>query len=233
MKRQYMGCAGRVANGINTVHVSLVREKTGHALIGARQQLAREHIEDPVTSLVMGLPPDLGFRTKGQLAKDICADCYAGRLSFDVACGDEVYGSCTRLREFFEERGQAYVLRVASDFTLVLAPGAKVTCAVAVKRLLRDKRRREVRSAGKGSRGERWYAWAWIATASPRHHLLVRRHLKTSELAFHYCYVPEGQLLTKTRLIRAAGLRWPAEEDFRTGNACALHCGSVPSWFLE
>jgi hypothetical protein len=86
-----------------------------------------------------------------------------------------------------------------------------------VKRLLKDNRRWEVRSAGKGSRGQRWYAWAWIATASPRHHLLVRRHLRTGELAFHFCYVPEGQLLTKTRLIRAAGLRWPVEEDFRLG----------------
>lgn len=28
VKRQYMGCAGRVANGINTVHLSYVREKT-------------------------------------------------------------------------------------------------------------------------------------------------------------------------------------------------------------
>ena len=37
VKRQYMGCAGRVANGINTVHLSYVREKTGHALAGARQ----------------------------------------------------------------------------------------------------------------------------------------------------------------------------------------------------
>jgi SRSO17 transposase len=36
VKRQYMGCAGRVANGINTVHVSLVRERTGQALVGAR-----------------------------------------------------------------------------------------------------------------------------------------------------------------------------------------------------
>ena len=85
---------------------------------------------------------------------------------------------------------------------------------------MKDKRRWEVRSAGKGSKGERWYAWAWIATASPRHHLLVRRHLKTGELAFHYCYVPEGQLLTKTRLIRAAGLRWPVEEDFEFGKDC-------------
>ena len=36
MKRQYLGCAGRVANGINTVHLSYVREGAGHALIGAR-----------------------------------------------------------------------------------------------------------------------------------------------------------------------------------------------------
>ena len=27
----------------------------------------------------------------------------------------------------------------------------------------------EVCSAGKGSKGGRWYAWAWLATASPRH----------------------------------------------------------------
>jgi hypothetical protein len=34
VKRQYMGCAGRVANGINTVDLSYVRERSGHALIG-------------------------------------------------------------------------------------------------------------------------------------------------------------------------------------------------------
>jgi SRSO17 transposase len=220
VKRQYMGCAGRVANGINTVHLSYVREKTGHALAGARQWIPAEHIEDPVTSLVMGLPLDLEFRTKGQLAIDICADAYADGIGFDFVCGDEVYGSCTRLRAFLEERGQAYVLRVASNFTLTLAAGTKLTCAEVAVQLLKDERRWEVRSAGKGSKGERWYAWAWIVTASPRHHLLVRRHLKTGELAFHYCYVPEGQLLTKTRLIRAAGLRWPAEEDFELGKDC-------------
>jgi SRSO17 transposase len=220
VKRQYMGCAGRVANGINTVHLSYVREKTGHALAGARQWIPREQIEDPVTSLVMGLPLDLQFRTKGQLAIDICADCCADGLVFDFICGDEVYGSCTTLREFLQAQGQAYVLRVASSFMITLAPGTKVTCAEAVKHLVKGKRCWEVRSAGKGSKGQRWYAWAWIATASPRHHLLVRRHLKTGELAFHYCYVPEGQLLTKTRLIRAAGLRWPVEEDFRSGKDC-------------
>ncbi|MEU3455090.1 transposase [Micromonospora sp. NPDC006766] len=37
VKRQCMGCAGWVDNGINTVHLSYVRQGVGHALIGARQ----------------------------------------------------------------------------------------------------------------------------------------------------------------------------------------------------
>ena len=220
VKRQYLGCAGKVTNGINTVHLSYVRDKAGHALIGARQWIPREHLEDPVKSLLMGLPPDLEFRTKGQLAIDICAAAYADGNRFDFACGDEVYGSCTQLREFFEDNGQAYVLRVPSNFTLTLAAGTKMTCAEAVKALLRHKQRWEIRSAGSGSKGERWYAWAWIATASSRHHLLIRRHLKTGDLAFCYCWVPEGQILTKARLIRAAGLRWPVEEDFEFSKDC-------------
>ena len=214
VKRQYMGCAGRVANGINTVHLSYVREKTGHALIGARQWIPEEQVKDPVKSLVTGLPPDLRFRTKGQLATDVLTDAYADGLAFDFICGDEVYGSCTELREFLEQRGQAYVLRVASSFMITLAAGTRMTCADAVKTLLKDKDRRwEVRSAGQGSKGERWYAWAWIAAASSRHSLLVRRHLKTGELAFHHCFVPEGQQASKTRLIRSAGLRWPVKKD--------------------
>ena len=182
VKRQYLGCAGRVANGINTVHLSYIREKTGHALIGARQWIPREHIENPVKSLAMGLPLDLGFRTKGQLAIDISKDIAAGGIRPDFYCGDEVYGNCTQLRGHFEADGQAYVLRVPSNFTLTLAAGTAMTCAEAVKALLKHQRRWEVRSAGSGSKGERWYAWAWLATASPRHHLLVRRHLKTGEL---------------------------------------------------
>ena len=107
-----MGCAGRVENGINKVHLSYVRQGTGHALIGARQWIPAEQIDDADTAAGMGLPADLQFRTKGQLAIDICAEAYADGVTFDVVCGDEVYGGCTQLREFFEQRGQAYVLRV-------------------------------------------------------------------------------------------------------------------------
>jgi SRSO17 transposase len=219
VKRHYLGCAGRVANGITTVHLSYVREKTGHALAGARQWIPREHLDDRVTSLRMGLPADLVFRTKGQLAIDICAEVLDDGMRLDFVCGDEVYGNCTELREFLEGRGQGYVLRVRSNFHLTLAAGTRMSCAEAASRLLAGTGW-EVRSAGKGSKGGRWYGWAWLGTASPRHWLLVRRHLVTGELAFHYCHVPEGQPLSTTRLIRAAGLRWPVEEDFELGKDC-------------
>jgi SRSO17 transposase len=162
----------------------------------------------------MGLPADLEFRTKGELAIDILSDAYAEGTVTDFVCGDEVYGSCPQLRSFLEDHQQGYVLRVRTNFTLTLPEGTTLTCAQAAQQLTKHKRRWEVRSAGAGSKGARWYAWAWIATASPQHSLLIRRHLKTGELAFHYCYVPEGQLATKARLVRAAGLRWPVEEDF-------------------
>lgn len=49
--------------------------------------------------------------------------------------------------------------------------------------------------------------------APPWHSLLIRRHLASGELAFRYCCVPEGRICAKARLIRAAGLRWPAGEE--------------------
>jgi SRSO17 transposase len=220
VKRQYMGCAGRVANGVNTVHLSYVREGTGHALIGARQWIPREQVASPATSLVTGLPLDLRFCTKGQLAAAVLADARADGVTLDFVCGDEVYGASPDLREYLESRQQAYVLRVASSCTLPLPGGTTMTCARAVKTLLKDKRSWEVRSAGRGSKGQRWYAWAWLGTGSAEHSLLVRRHLKTGELAFHYCYVPGGQPGGKARLVRAAGLRWPVEESFEFGKDC-------------
>jgi SRSO17 transposase len=210
---------GKVANGINTVHLAYVREGTGHALIGAREWIPAAQIGDPATSAVMGLPDGLVFRTKGQLAIDLLTEAFADGVQVDFVCGDEVYGSSTQLREYCEDHDQAYVLRIPSSFRLTLASGITLTCKQAAARLGR-RRGWEIRSAGSGSKGERWYAWAWLGTASARHHLLIRRHLATGELAFHYCFLPAGQPASPSRPGRAAGLRWPAEEDSEFGKDC-------------
>ena len=87
VKRQYLGCVGKVANGITMVHLSYVRERTGHALIGARQWIPQEHISDPVKQRAMGLPDDLVFRTKGELATGMCTEAFADGAAFDFVCG--------------------------------------------------------------------------------------------------------------------------------------------------
>src|SRR5260370_7441161 len=135
----------------------------------------------------MGLPADLVFRTKGQLAIGLCADAFADGVWFDFVCGDEVYGNSTELREFCEDRGQGYVLRVRSTFHLVLAGGGEaVTCAQAARALGKNTPRWEIRSAGAGSKGQPWYACASLAPAPPAHPLPLRPHLKPRTLAFPF-----------------------------------------------
>src|SRR5262249_45654600 len=150
--RHYLGCAGKGANGITTVHLAYAREGTGHALIAARQWIPREHIEDPARRQIMRLPPDLVFRTEGQLAIDLLAEVLADGIRLDFACGDEVYGSRTQLREYLEARAQAYVLRVPSNFYLTVARGVRLTCKQAAAALAGARRGWEVRPAGNGVR---------------------------------------------------------------------------------
>jgi len=126
VKRQYLGCVGKVANGINTVHLSYVREGTGHALIGAREWIPAAHLGDPVASAVMGLPADLVFRTKGQLAIDILAEAFADSVRLDFVCGDETsdavkLSSC--MRKFPGAGGEG------GGFVVVLAGGEAVVQA--------------------------------------------------------------------------------------------------------
>ncbi|MTD54056.1 hypothetical protein [Amycolatopsis pithecellobii] len=68
-----------------------------------------------------------------------------------------------------------------------------------------------------GSKGERAYAWAWLATTSPQHFLPIRKHLVTGEPAYRSCPVPSGRPVALMALVRVAGLRWPIEEGFEFG----------------
>lgn len=103
-------------------------------------------------------------------------------------------------------------MRVGCAFHIAVAPGDSARAEEVVARYLRPGGNAWQVCSVAGSKGERRYAWAWIATVGPRHFLLVRKHLQTGELAFHYCYVPEGRPVTLMTLVRVACLRWPVEE---------------------
>jgi SRSO17 transposase len=156
------------------------------------------------------------FRTKPQLAIDITADAIAEGVMPEWAAGDEVYGRSSELREHLETHRVGYVLRVGAAFHFTLPTRQTVRADAVVDKYFQAKKRWQVCSVA-GSKGERAYAWAWIATRSPQHCLLIRKHLVTGELAYHYCSVPTARPATLMTLVRVACLRWPVEEGFEFG----------------
>lgn len=127
---------------------------------------------------------------------------------------DEVYGRDPALRTFCEDpdHNLGYVLEVPCSYRVNLPHRGTLRADRAA--LLVGADGWNHRSAGPGSKGERTYQSAWIATTSPRHHLLIRRSLTDpTELTYFHTYVPPDRPLTLPTLVRVAGMRWPVEED--------------------
>ena len=217
VKRQYMGCAGRVANGINVVFASYAAP-AGHAVIGARLYVPRDWADDRQRRQAAGIPDDLEFATKPQLAAEIVKQLLAEGRCPPWVTGDEVYGRDAKLRTLLEDRRTGYVLKIPCSFRVTLPAGQKARADHAAR--LVPARAWQTASAGHGSKGDRDYGWAWLATASTRRHLLIRRHLgDPADLAYFLCHVPAGRACSFTTLIRIAGRRWPVEEDFALGKS--------------
>jgi SRSO17 transposase len=217
VQRQYLGCAGRVANGINVVYASYAA-LAGHAIIATRLYVPKSWADDSERRRAAGIPDDLTFKTKPQLAAEMVEQLIAEGRCPPWVTGDEVYGRDARLRSSLEDRHTGYALKIPCSFRLTLPTGQKVRADHAAR--LVPARAGQTASAGHGSKGERYYGWAWLATASPRRHLLIRRNLRDhTDLAYFYCHVPAGRACSFTTLVRAAGRRWQVEEDFALGKS--------------
>jgi SRSO17 transposase len=139
-----------------------------------------------------GIPADLEFATKSQLAAEIVRQLLAERCCPPWVTGDEVYGRDAKLRQALEDSHIGYVVKIPCSFRVTLPAGQKIRADHAAR--LVPAAAWQTASAGHGSKGERDYGWAWLATASARHHLLIRRRLTgPAGLAYFYCHVPAGR----------------------------------------
>jgi SRSO17 transposase len=132
VKRQYVGCAGRVSNAVNVVYATLATHR-GHALVGARPYLPREWADDDQRRARAKVPDEVVFKTKPALAADILTDLHAAGLAPPWATGDEVYGRDKTLREFCEQHEAGYVFGVPCSFTVTLTSGRRVRADQALK----------------------------------------------------------------------------------------------------
>jgi SRSO17 transposase len=219
VQRQYTGTAGRIENAQVGVYLSYATEG-GHAFIDRALYLPRSWTDDPDRCAAAGVPAETPFATKPQLAARMIADALDAATPAGWVAGDEVYGNDPALRKLLHERGIGYVLAVARDHRVRTHAGVRRAVDLAVT--LPDTVW-QTHSAGRGSKGHRWYAWALVhideADLPGQHRLLIRRNQRTGEQAFYRAYSPTPVPLAA--FVRVAGTRWRIEENIQAGKGLA------------
>jgi SRSO17 transposase len=221
-QRQYTGTAGRIENAQVAVYLTYAAPR-GHALIDRALYLPKSWTEDPARCAAAGVPAEVEFATKPQLAGELIDRAVAAGVPAGWVAGDEVYGADPWLRALIRGHGLGYVLQISANRRVPTGAGPVRVDQLAA---LLPAHAWQVRSAGPGSKGHRTYSWAWIAihpedisaanhkeAAVGVHHVLIRRNDKTQELAYHRCWTPTPVPLAT--LVAVAGQRWRIEESFQ------------------
>ena len=218
VQRQYTGTAGLIENAQVSVYLTYAAPR-GHALIDRALYLPRSWTEDRGRCAAAGVPDDVQFATKPTLATAMITTAIAAGTPAQWVAGDEVYGADPDLRRTVREHGLGYVLQIAANRRVPTGAGMLRVDQVAADL---PETAWEMRSAGSGSKGDRFYRWAFIAIdgdgdepGTGEHLLLIRRNDTTGELAYHRCYTPRQVPLAA--LVSVAGQRWRIEESFQTG----------------
>lgn len=224
VKRQYSGTAGKIENCQIGVFLAYATSK-GRAFLDRELYLPREWAEDGQRRSEAGVPEDVRFSTKPQLAEAMLKRALDDGVPASWVTGDEVYGSDRRLRMWLEQQQVSHVLAIKGNEPLwteggfaqrsseLVEPIEAATLAVQVPaeawvRL----------SAGDGAKGPRLYDWARVPIRPLKepgkgYWLLLRRSIaKPEEMAYYVCFGPAQTTLLE--LVRVAGMRWAIEEGF-------------------
>jgi SRSO17 transposase len=219
VQRQYTGTAGRIENAQVAVYLTYATDRA-HAFIDRALYLPRSWTDDADRCDAAGVPAGTPFATKPQLAAAMIGRALDAGTPAAWVAADEVYGNDPMLRAMLRDRGVGYVLAVAKSHRVHTGAGIRRAIDLAV---CLPSSVWQTHSCGPGSKGHRWYAWALVQIeddqASGCHRLLVRRNLRTGELAFYRCWSPGPAPLAA--LVRVAGTRWRIEENFQAGKGLA------------
>jgi len=216
VQRQYSGTAGRIENSQIGVFLAYAGV-AGHAFLDRELYLPQAWADDAARRAAAGVPADVAFRTKPQLAQTMLERALVAGVPASWVTGDEIYGGDRRLRVWLEERGMAHVLAVkcseplwaATDRGPAQVKAEDLVAAVPAAAWVRL-------SAGDGAKGPRLYDWTRVAIrplADPNrgYWVLARRRVADpTDLAYYVCFGPATATLAD--LVRVAGMRWTIEE---------------------
>jgi SRSO17 transposase len=223
--RQYCGVLGKQDNCQVAVTLSLANELMS-VPAAYRLYLPEHWAEDRARRRVAGVPDDVIFKTKTQIALDEIDGLLADGVAKAPVVMDAGYGRATELRDEIAKRGMQYVAAIREEMTVQL-PGQKgVREHIAVGDLARDIPKSAWRSVWwrHGTKGEMRSRFALLRVRAakrepgrseerPLEWLLIE--WPTTEPAptkFWLCNLPAGTRISK--IVNLAQMRWRVERDY-------------------
>lgn len=256
VKRQYAGCLGRVDNCQVGVFLNY-QTPTAHVLMDRRLFLPEEWAADPERREEAGVPEEVVFRTKPELALEMVRAAVERGVPFRWVGGDSLYGDSPVFMQGVRDLDKYYVVDVSSSMHVwlsepeVIAAGRQgkrgrvtsqprvTTKPIPVSEVLAQAPVKVWRRIviAEGSQGPRTYEYAeilvWFSEEgrpSGAERLLIRRTLsQKAEIKYQRTNAPTTIGLNK--VAQVGGGRWTVEEDFQTGKGeCGLDEYETRGW---
>ncbi len=218
VQRQYLGCVGKVDNGIVSVHLA-VAHGTFKALLDGELFLPESWDADRKRCRAADIPDDVRYRPKWQIGIELLTRAERNGWHFDWLIFDEGYGGKPGFLQVLDLTGQRYVGEVPSNFSC--RPGrSRTVCSAATVFARPGVKRRAARSfsflqqTGPATVWEaKEVAVALDEAVRPRHRLILARNRETGEKKYFITNAPRRAGLRQ--VLAAAWRRWHIEHVFR------------------
>jgi SRSO17 transposase len=216
VQRQYLGCVGKIDNGIVTVHVGVARGRF-QALLDAELYLPQSWDADRQRCGDAGIPEEVGYRAKWRIALDQLIRLHHNGVRFDWLVFDEGYGSKVPFLRVLTLLRQRFVAEVPTSFAVRTGADGTSRRADAVLTAAKAGRGRRFRMARHTHADVVWRARAkrvWVD--GYRQTLVVAINEATAEVKY---FVTNARSESLARILAVAFRRATIEYAFRVAKS--------------
>ena len=214
VQRQYLGCVGKIENGIVTVHVGVAYGRF-QALLDADLYLPKSWDDDRPRCQAAGIPDDVHYESKWRIALDQVLRLHRNGVRFDWLTFDEGYGSKVPFLGILSLLRQKFVAEVPVNFSVQTSKGGPSRRADEVFTAEDAKGGRRFRFRRETQANQWWRAKSvpvWVDGRAYR--LVVAINQATAEVKY-FVTNAVGELLR--RVLAVAFRRATVEHSFRLG----------------
>jgi SRSO17 transposase len=212
VQRQYLGCVGKVDNGIVTVHVGVAKGRF-QALLDADLYLPKVWDADRTRCRAAGIADDVRYRPKWRMALEQLIRLHGNGITFDWLVFDEGYGAAVPLLRVLNAVGQRFVAEVPVNFAVADVASGPTQRADQRLRAADAQGGKRYRLRHRTVQDSVWRACtAKVWVAGRQYLLMVAINEATAEVKY---FLSNAVSTRVARLLVVAFCRWTVEHSFR------------------